>query len=166
METKGIIPWLPRSRQREGGLSIWEAEHCLDVELFLNEYPRWNVRGQHHPFILQWMFIHPAKSVWKEAERLIHYSCQQGLPRLDSKADVSAILLAGYRIPMEEIDIYHQVYALKRLPGLPPCGPKHGMRGNEGHYVFLERLPKVEERAAVRRKWRTGACWYSSIPPL
>ena len=41
-----------------------------------------------------------------------------------------------------------------------------GMGGNEGHFVFPERLPKAEERWAVRRKWRTRAHKHLSILPL
>ena len=62
---------------------------------------------------LQQMFIHAAESGWKEAERLIQCSCQQGLPKLDSEVDVSAVQLAGYQMSSEEIgDLYHQVYVL------------------------------------------------------
>ena len=110
---------------KEGGLSIQEAECCLDTELFLNEYPGWDIRGLHCPFILQWMFVHAAESGQKEAERLIHHSCQKDLPRLDSEVDVSAVQLVGYWMSSEEIgDLYHQVYMLKRLPRPPLCGPK------------------------------------------
>ena len=103
---------------KEGGLSIQEAEHHLDAELFLDEYPRWDVRGPHCPFILQQMFIHAVKCGQKEAERLIHCGHQQGLPKPGSRADVTAIQLVGYWMSSEEIgDLYQQVYVLKRLPG-------------------------------------------------
>ena len=42
-----------KEQSKEGGLSVWEAEHHLDAELLLDEYPRWDVGGPHHPFILQ-----------------------------------------------------------------------------------------------------------------
>ena len=114
-----------KEQAKEGGLSIWEVEHHLDAGLFLNEYPWWDVRGLHHPFILQRMFVHAAESGQKEAEMLIHHSCQHGLPRLDPEADASAIQLVGYRTSREEIgDFFHQVYMLKRLPGPPLCGPE------------------------------------------
>ena len=61
---------------KEEGLSVQEAEHHLDAELFLDKYPRWDAGGPHCPFILQQMFIHAAKSRQKEAERLIHHSHQ------------------------------------------------------------------------------------------
>ena len=109
--------------QKEG-LSIQEVECHLDAELFLDEYPWWDVRGPHGPFILQRMFVHDAESGKKQAERLICHGCQHGLPRLDPKEDVPAIQLVGYQTSREEIwDLFHQVYMLKRLPRTPPCGP-------------------------------------------
>ena len=66
---------------------------------------------------------HAAESGQKEVERLIHHGHQQGLPRLDSKVDVSAIQLVGYWTSREEIwDLYHQVYMLMRLIRPPLCG--------------------------------------------
>ena len=89
-------------------MSVQEAECHLDAELFLDEYPRWQVRGPHCLFILQQMFIHATKSGQKEAERLICYSYQQGLPQLDSGVDISAIQLVGYQMSSKETgDIYH-----------------------------------------------------------
>ena len=111
-----------KEQAKEGGLSIQEVEHCLDAELLPNKYPQWDVGGLHHPFIFQHMFIHAAESGWREAERLIHCGCWQGLPRLDCRADVSAIQLVWYWMSREEIgDLYCQVYKLRRLPGPPLC---------------------------------------------
>ena len=87
MGTSGTSPW----QRREEGLSVQEAEHHLNAKLFLDEYPRLDVGGPHHPFILQGMFMHATESGWKEAERLICHGCQQGLPKLDSGADVPAV---------------------------------------------------------------------------
>ena len=36
-----------REQTREAGLLIREAEHRIDVELFLNEYPRWELGAPH-----------------------------------------------------------------------------------------------------------------------
>ena len=110
---------------KEGELSIQEAEHHLDTDLFLDENPRWDVRGPHCPFILQLMFMHAAKSGQKEAERLICCGNWQGLPKLGSGADVSAVQLVGYWTSSEEVgNLYWQIYALKRLPRLTPSGPE------------------------------------------
>ena len=115
----------PKEQAKEEGLSIWEAEHHLDEEVFLNEYPWWDVRGLHCPLILQWISVHAAESGWKEAERLIWLGHWQGFPGLDSEVDASTIQLVGYQMSREEIgDLYHQAYMLKRLPRPPPYEPK------------------------------------------
>ena len=81
---------------KEGGLSIWEAEHHLDAELFLDEYPRWDVGGLHHPIILQSMLMHAAQEEQKEVERFICQGYQHGLPRPNPEVDVPTIQLVGY----------------------------------------------------------------------
>ena len=43
-------------------MSVREAECCMDVEMFLDEYPLWDIGGPHHPIILQGMFVHAALS--------------------------------------------------------------------------------------------------------
>ena len=85
-----------KERTKKEGLSIQEAECCLDAELFLDEYLQRDVRGLHCLFIPQRMFVHATESGQKEMERLICCSCQHGLPRLDPRADASAIQLMGY----------------------------------------------------------------------
>ena len=60
-----------REWAREVGVSIQEAEHLLDTELFLDEYPRWDIGVPHHPIILHSMFLHAAREGWKEEERFI-----------------------------------------------------------------------------------------------
>ena len=88
---------------KEGGLSIREAEYHLDAELFLDEYPQWEVGGLHQPIILQRMFIHATESGKKEVERLIHHGHQQGIQKLDSGMDVSTVQLVGYQMSNKEI---------------------------------------------------------------
>ena len=113
---------LATKEQAKEGLSIQEAECCLDMELFLNKYPCLDVRGPHCPFILQRMLVHAAESGWKETERLICHGHWHGLPRLDPEVDTSAVQLVGYQTSREEIGDLFQVYTLKRLPRPPPCG--------------------------------------------
>ena len=109
----------------KGGMSIKETEHCMDMEMFLDKYPLWEVRVPHHPIILQGMFVHAAKLGWKEAERLICQGHWHGLLRLNPEADVPAIQLVGYQTSWEEIwDLFHAVHMFKRLPSLLPLGPK------------------------------------------
>ena len=95
------------------------------MELFLDEYPQWDVRGPHCLFILQRMFVHAAESRWKEVKRLICCGHRHGLQRLDPEADPSTVQLVGYWTSREEKgDLFHQVYMLKRLPRPQPCRPK------------------------------------------
>ena len=109
---------------REEGLSVLEAEHHLDTKLFLDEYPRWDVGGLHCLLILQRMFVHAANEGQKEAEGFICQGYWCTLPSPNPEADVSTIQIVGYWTCQKEIwDLYHEVYLLRRLPGLPPCGP-------------------------------------------
>ena len=41
---------------QEVGIPVWEAECCLDTDLFLDEYPQWGADSPQHP-------IHPAEDV-------------------------------------------------------------------------------------------------------
>ena len=45
-----------REWTRETGVSIREAEHQRDAKLFLDEYPRWNIKRPHCPIILHSLF--------------------------------------------------------------------------------------------------------------
>ena len=80
-----------REWAREMGVSIREDECELDAELFLDEYPRWDIEGPQCPIILNSMFLHAAGEGQKEVERFICQGCQQSLPRLDPKESLSAI---------------------------------------------------------------------------
>ena len=127
----------------------------------MDEYPRWDARGLHHPFILQQMFIHATKCGQKEAERLIHHGHQQGLPKLDSKADVSAVQLIGYQMSSKEIrDLYHQVYALKRLPGPPPCGPERAQE------IMKDIVSSLKDHLRWRKGEQPGGGGDWSLPAL
>ena len=111
-----------RELAREVGVSIQEAEHLLDAELFLDKYPRWDIKGPHHPIILHSMFLSAAGEGQKEAERFICQGQWQTLPQLDPKVTLPTIQLVGYQTSWKEIqDLYHEAYLLRRLPSLPPC---------------------------------------------
>ena len=88
---------------KEGGQSVQEAENCLDAELFLDEYPQWDVGCLHHPIILQSMFMHATKEGQKEAERFIHSGHWHALPRPNPETDVPAVQLVGYQTSWKEI---------------------------------------------------------------
>ena len=79
------------------------------------------VDSPHRLIILHEMFQHASGQGWKEAECMIHSGCQRGLPKLDPKADVSAIWLVGPQTSREEFkSLYYEVYKLQRLLGSPP----------------------------------------------
>ena len=47
-----------REQAIEAGLSFREAEWRLNAELFLDEYPRWEIEAPHWSGILHEMFLH------------------------------------------------------------------------------------------------------------
>ena len=47
-----------REQTIEVGLSFREAEQRLDAELFLDEYPRWELGAPHWSVVLHEMFLH------------------------------------------------------------------------------------------------------------
>ena len=107
--------------------NVWKGSRALHgCDMFLDEYPLLEVGGPHCLIILKGMFVHATELGWKEAERLICWGHQHGLLRLDPETDVPAVQPVGYQTSQEEIrGLFHEVYMLKRLPGLPPCRPKH-----------------------------------------
>ena len=50
-----------RKQAIEVGLSVIEAKWRLDAELFLDEYPRWELGALHWSVILHELFLHAAK---------------------------------------------------------------------------------------------------------
>ena len=97
----------------------------MDVEMFLEGHARWEVGSPHHPIILHEMFQHAEEQGWKEAECMICQGCQHSLPKLDLKADVSAVQLVGPQTSKEEFRaLYYEVYKLRRLPGSPLGEPE------------------------------------------
>ena len=110
----------------------------MDVDMFLDEYPLWDVEGLHCPLILQEMFLQATHARRREAEQMVCQGHEYGLPCLDPQADISPVLSVGPQTSREEIwDLYYQVYKLRRLPRSLPCGP-------EWADVLSEKLPKVE----------------------
>ena len=109
----------------EVGLSFREAEWKLDAKLFLDEYPRWEIKTPHQSIILFEMFLHATEQGQKEVGRFIEWGHWCSLPRPDPKADLPAMKLMGYQTSHKEIrDLYHSIYLLRRSPGPPPCGPQ------------------------------------------
>ena len=106
----------------EEWLSIREAERVVESEMFLDEYPRWELRTPHQTVILHEMFLHAAEQGQKEAERMCCQGCQSHIPEPNPEADESAMELVGYQTSRREmLNVYHSVYLLWRCPGSPSC---------------------------------------------
>ena len=115
--------------------------------------PQRDVGGLHCLFILQWMFIHATETRQKEADRLIHHSHWQSLPKLDSGLDISAIQLVGYWTASEEIrDLYCQVYALKCLSRPPACGPERAWE------IMKDNVSSLKDCLRWRKGKQSGGC--------
>ena len=56
----------------EEGLSIREVERVIESEMFLDEYPWWELGTPHWTVIPHEMFLHAAEQGWKEAECMCH----------------------------------------------------------------------------------------------
>ena len=52
------------------GLSYREAKQVVELDLFLDEYPRWDLGSPHRSVILHEMFLHMESQGWKEAEQM------------------------------------------------------------------------------------------------
>ena len=65
------------------GISIRETEFHIEVDMFLDRYAGWEVGNPHCPIILHEMFQYAAEQGWKEAEQMIYWGHQHGLPKLD-----------------------------------------------------------------------------------
>ena len=114
-----------REQAIEVRLSFREAEWRLNAELFLDEYPRWEIEAPHWSVILHDMFLHATEWGQKEAERFLWWGHQCSLPRPDHEVDLPTMKLVGYETSHKEIrDCYHSVYMLRKSPGPLPCGPQ------------------------------------------
>ena len=108
---------------RETGILVRETEWRIDVELFLDECPRWELGAPHWSVILHEMFLHAAEQGWKEAEHMVYQGCRGKTSEPDLEAGYSTMELVGYQTSCKEMqDIYHSVYLLRRPLGLPPYG--------------------------------------------
>ena len=107
---------------QEAGISVREAERCLEADVFLDEYLRWEPGRLHHLFLLQWIYTHAQATRQKECDHAICWGHQQPLPEWDLSVEVPAIKLVGFKMTWEEIwRVYNEVYQLKRAPGAEPC---------------------------------------------
>ena len=112
-----------QERAREEGISVWESERWVDLELFLDEYPQWGLGTPHWSVVLHEMFLHAKEWGRKEAECMFCWGCWDSVFEPDPGVDQSAMELVGYWTSWKEMrDIFHNVYLLKRSPGSPSCG--------------------------------------------
>ena len=106
----------------ESRLLIRESEHRLDVGLFLDEYPGWELGTPHWSVILHEIFLHAAERGQKEAEHMFCWGYCSSMCKPNRKVDQYAMELVGYHISWKEIrDIYQSIYLLRRSLGLPSC---------------------------------------------
>ena len=56
---------------QEVGISVREAERCLEADVFLDEYPKWEPGGLHHPLLLQQTFADVKTTGQKEWDHTI-----------------------------------------------------------------------------------------------
>ena len=144
------------------GLSIREMEWHMDTEMFLDEYPHWEVEGLHSPLVLQEMFLHATHSGRWKAGQMICQGCQHRLPHLDLQVDISAIWLVGPWTSREEIrDLYYQVYKLRRSLGSPMCGPEWAGELTRDVVSSLKNYLRQKEDEPPREWGRVQICWYS-----
>ena len=115
--------WAAQDWAEEDGISIWEAECQIDIGLFLDKYPRWELGTSHTAIILHKMFLHTMDWGQKEAEWMVCWGCCSSMYDPKSEADQSAMELVGYHTSQKEMrDIYQSIYLLQRAPSLSPCG--------------------------------------------
>ena len=109
-----------QEQAKETGTPIREAECQIDVRLFLDEYPQWELCTPHRSVILHEMFLYAANRGQQEAECMVYWGC---VTRPDQGVVQSAMELLGYWTCHKEIqDVYVSVYLLQRPPGIPSCG--------------------------------------------
>ena len=107
-------------RAGEMGISIWESERQVDVELFLDEYPQWGLGTPYWLVVLHEMFLHATKWGQKEVEHMFCQGHWGSMCKPDSGANQSAMELVGYCISQKEMrDIYHSIFLLRRSLGSP-----------------------------------------------
>ena len=115
--------WAAWDFAEENDTSICEAEHQIDIRLFLDEYPRWELGTPHRAIILHEMFLHTTDRGQKEAEQMVCWGHHGSVYEPGSEADQSAMELVGYHTSWREMrDIDQSIYLLWRAPGLSPCG--------------------------------------------
>ena len=118
-----------------------EMECHMDVEMSLDGHAGREVGSPHSPIILHEMFQHATEQGQKEAECMLCWGCQHGLP----KVEVSTIQLVGPQTSKEEFRaLYYEVYKLRRLQGSPWGEPEQIEGTHCRDSVLPRRLPGAE----------------------
>ena len=166
MGTSGTSPWPAKEWAKEGGLSIWEAEPSSGCRIISGWVPQmgcWRTTPPIYPS----KDVHTCPQIWAERSREVDLSCShwQGLPKLDSEVDISAVQLVGYQTSSEwNQGPLRSGICAKKVAQTPSVWARKSTRDNKGYRVFLKRLPKAEEGRTARRRWRTRVC--SGLVPL
>ena len=87
----------------ETGILVMETECRIDIGLFLNKYPRWELGTPHQSVILHEMFLHAAEQGQKEAEHMVCWGHQGSTSEPDLEAGHSAMELVGHWTSCKEI---------------------------------------------------------------
>ena len=115
--------WEAHCRAEWEGFSFREAKQVVEMELYLDKYPCWNMGSPHQSVILHEMFLHATSWGRKEVECMCHWGHPGSMREPSSEVDQSTLHLVGYHTSQREMrDVYHSMYLLNRSPGFPSCG--------------------------------------------
>ena len=85
------------------GLSVWETERVIDIELFLEGQTRLEADSCHCLMMLYKEFQHAADQGQKEAEQMVCQGCRGSTLEPDPEVGQSAMELVGYQTSRKEI---------------------------------------------------------------
>ena len=85
------------------GTSVRESKCQMDIRLFLDEYPRWELGTPPWSVILHKMFLHAAERGWKEEECMVCWGHWGNISKPNPEAGHSAMELVGYQTSHKEI---------------------------------------------------------------
>ena len=137
-----------RDFAKENNTSIHEAECQIDIRLFLDKYPRWEL-GTPITELLSCMKCSymPLIGVQKEAEQMVCTGATVAVCMTHgSEADQSAMELVGYHTSWSEMTgmfIRASIYC-RRVPGLPPCGAQPRRKAMQRHTILLWRANYID----------------------
>ena len=123
------------------GISVWEAEWCLNADLFLDEYPQWEASGPKTLssykgclYMLRWQGGGKSNGLFTVAtgNLTLGWMLRQQVP---------TIQLVGFKTTRDEIwELYNNVYQLKRSPGPLPYGPEQTEELVQGNLHLFKRV--------------------------